>query len=461
MCGAGAERLDKFLDLGSMPHAGGFLRSPDAFATERSYPLATYFCRACALVQVLDVVPKETLFTDYFYSASASKTVQAHADAYAATLAMTAKDALVVEIGSNDGVLLEALRRRGVRAVGVEPAQNIGRLATERSLVVLNAFFNEMSARQVLAAHGQADIITGSNVMAHIDDVDEVLRAAGLLLKPHGSFVLEAHHLLSLVAGFQYDVIYNEHLCYFSVLALQPFFVRHGMRVYDAERLPIHAGSIRVWAGPIACGRQETDRLKDVLAEEQAAGLGHPQTFCTYGVRVAAHRTELRDTLVRLRQAGKRIAGYGAAARANTLLNYCQIGPDLVERIADDSPVRQNTFTPGMHIPVVHPDVLRRDPPDYILLLAWSFADEIMNRVRPWFAGQFIVPLPSVRISESKAAAEAMVPAVFTATAVPVCKSHRADEPVAHPDFKGARHELTGETMAAKGRAARLRLARP
>ncbi len=396
-CGAAGDRLVRFLDLGAMPHAGGFLLRPDQ--REVAYPLSVHFCTSCALVQVLDVIEKETLFTDYFYLSSVSQTMIKHAQEYAATLKpLVRAEGLVVEIGCNDGILLDPLKVLNVRAVGVDPAANVAKLAVAKGHEVMIGFFNEQIAKEIRGTYGAADVITGSNVLAHIDDMDQIMRGVNVLLRAGGgTLVFEVHYLVNLLREFQYDMIYNEHLCYYSLTALQPFLTRHGLTLFDAQRVPIHAGSIRVFASNVE-STPATERLRDLLKLEKELKVDRLETYAEYGKRVEAHRAEFVALLKKLKADGKKVAGYGASGRANTVLNYCGVDPTLVQYIVDDSPRRQNTWTPGMHIPVVAPAKLLAAPPDYIVLFAWSYAEEITAKLRNTYKGRFIIPLPTIQI---------------------------------------------------------------
>ena len=398
----GSRNVTPFLDLGRMPLAGNFPTESEV-GRERRYPLRIFYCGDCALVQVLDVVSPRVLFSDYRYLSSVTATLRGHFEAYAAELARSlsgATDPFVVEIGANDGVLLEPLQTRGVRALGIEPAENVAAIAKGRGLDVWNEFFDESVAERIVASHGQASIVTASNVFAHIDDLHAIARGVATVLRPDGTFIVEVHYLRELLRLMQYDFFYHEHLCYYSLGSLIPFLRGHGLQVFDAQPIPIHAGSLRVFARPTSAAPPRSDRLVRMLARERREGLTLPSTYARFGRKVARHAQDLRAMLARLRSRGKSLAGYGAPGRGNTLLNYARIGPDLLEYIVDASPSRFGRFTPGTHIPIVPPERFEEAPPDCALMLAWSYYREIVAKERAFLrgGGRFLVPLPRLRI---------------------------------------------------------------
>jgi len=391
-----------FLDLGTMPLAGNFLTGSEV-GHERRYPLRIFYCRDCSLVQVLDVVSPKVLFSDYRYLSSVTATLREHFERYAADLAQSlakTEDPFVIEIGCNDGVLLKPLQDQGVRVLGVEPAMNVAKVARERGIDVVTGFFDESLAERIAESDGPASILTASNVFAHIDALDGVVRGVAKLLRPDGVFIVEVHYLRELLRQMQYDFFYHEHLCYYSLTALVPFLARYGLRVVDAKTIPIHAGSIRIFARPWTSSHPPSRRLTGMLARERREGLASASTYVRFGKKVASHGARLRGTLVRLQSRGKTLAGYGAPGRGNTLLCHSRIGRDLLPYIVDASPSRHGRFTPGTHIPILPPDEFRKNPPDYALMLAWSYYHEIVSKERSFVrgGGRFIVPLPELRV---------------------------------------------------------------
>ncbi len=397
----GGSELETFLDLGSTPLANALIPPAREAETERAYPLATARCRACGLVQLTVVVRPELLFADYPYASSASEPLLAHFDAYAADVAAryAPRGSLVVELGSNDGVLLRPLRSRGLTAIGVEPASNVAAVANAAGLTTLNDFFSERLARDIRISHGAAKAVIANNVLAHIDDLGDVLRALDALLADDGVFIAEVPYLGDLIEHVEYDTIYHEHLSYFAIAPLTRLFELAGMELFDVRHLPIHGGSLRIFVGRKG-SHAATDDLARMRAAEARAGLADSGTFRRFGARVHASRTALRDLILSERARGARIAGLGATAKGNTLLNYCQLGPAHLEYIGDSTPLKRGLLTPGMHIPVVAEEKLKEDRPDFILLLAWNYADAIVPRYRDYLeaGGQFIHPIPLARI---------------------------------------------------------------
>jgi novobiocin biosynthesis protein NovU/D-mycarose 3-C-methyltransferase len=399
ICG-GAD-LWTFLDLGSTPLANSFITPERVSDSEIAYPLAAARCASCGEVQLTVVVRPDVLFAHYLYASSSSAPMLTHFDAYAAEIAerFAPRGSLVVELGSNDGVLLRPLKNRGLVAVGVEPATNLADVANAAGLTTVNAFFSEAVARDIRGSHGAATAVLANNVLAHIDDLGDVLRALDALLSDDGVFVAEVPYLGDLVENVEYDTIYHEHLSYFAIAPLARLFERADMELFDARRLPIHGGSIRIFAGRTGRHALTPDLARSRAAEERA-GLGDPQTYRRFAERVRASRAALRELIAAERGRGARVAALGATAKGNTLLNYCELGPTEVEYIGDSTPVKQGLLTPGMHIPVVAESKLRDDRPDLILLLAWNYADAIVPRYRDYLAagGRFIHPIPLARI---------------------------------------------------------------
>jgi novobiocin biosynthesis protein NovU/D-mycarose 3-C-methyltransferase len=305
----------------------------------------------------------------------------------------------VVELGSNDGVLLRPLQARGLRALGVEPATNLAKIANAAGLTTVNEFFSEAVARDIRASSGVAKAVIANNVLAHIDDLGDVLRALDALLSDDGVFVAEVPYVGDLIEHVEYDTIYHEHLSYFAISPLTRLFDLADMELFDVQHLPIHGGSIRIFAGRKG-RRATTEDLARIREVEERAGLGDPQTYRRFAERVAASRTALRELITAERGRGARVAALGATAKGNTLLNYCGLGPAEVEYVGDSTPLKQGLLTPGMHIPVVAEARLKEDRPDLILLLAWNYADAIVPRYRDFLedGGRFIHPIPLARI---------------------------------------------------------------
>lgn len=390
----------KFLSLGEHPPVDNFIE-PDGAVDEKRYPLDVYYCNSCSLVQLVDVVPPTELFHNaYAYFSSASVPLVRHFESFAAKLKerYLAPGDMVVDIGSNDGVLLQFFLPE-YRVLGIEPSSNVAEVARQKGIETLVEFFDEKLAQRIVATHGKAKVVTASNVFAHIDDIDEIVRGVKALLTDDGIFVSESHYLLDLVEHMEFDTIYHEHLCYYSVKPLQRFFERFDMEVFDVERVPQHGGSIRVFARkrtfePIAA------RVTELLELEEKRGLHTPDTFLKLQERVNGIRDDLVSLVRRLRREGKKVVGYGAPAKSGTLLNFCGFTAEDLSYITDTTTYKIGKRTPGSHIPVVSPDVLKTDTPDYILLLSWNYRDFILEKEKGLRARgtKFIIPIPSIEI---------------------------------------------------------------
>jgi len=365
--------------------------------------LDLYFCETCSLVQLLDVIDPEVLFRHYIYVTGTSDTMAAHNTAYAATLvdllSLTAND-LVVEAGSNDGSLLSCFQGHGVRTLGVEPASNIAALARERGTETLNLFFDAQAARQIRASYGPSKAVLANNVLAHVDDPAGFLRGCRLLLAAGGLVVIEVPYLGELLARLEYDTIYHEHLSYFSINALLRLFEGAGLAVTRIDHVPVHGGSLRVYAAAWEEQKAHANDVCAVAAAEEAAGLTSFVRYQHFADEVAIQRRKLCALLEKLKAQGKTVAGYGAPAKGNTLLNYCGIGTELLPYTVDKNPLKVGLLTPGMHIPVLPTETLLANQPDYVLILAWNFADEIMRQQQVYRdrGGRFIVPLPGPEV---------------------------------------------------------------
>lgn len=397
----GSTDLTSVVDLGAMPLANAFVSPDRAGYPEPRYPLEAIRCGRCSLMQLSVVVRPEILFTDYAYATSASAPAVEHFDALAAELVerFVLADRLVVEIGSNDGVLLAPLVARGARALGIEPAANLAATASARSLETLNELFSAAGARRIAKDRGPARLVVANNVLAHIDDLGEVVAGLDALLDDDGVFVAEFPYVADLLERVEYDTIYHEHLSYFALAPLRRLFGSAGMELFDVSRLPEHGGSVRVYVG--RSGRREvSDEIARLIAAEEQSGLLTPGPYARFGERVRRSRTALREMLAGLRERGARVAGLGATAKGNTLLNYCGIRPDTVVFIADSTPQKQGRLTPGMRIPVRPEGAIMAERPQYTLLLAWNYADAILEKFAPYIAegGRFIHPVPIARV---------------------------------------------------------------
>lgn len=384
--------LEQVLDLGDMPPAGGFLAGPEAAARERTFPLPVHVCRGCGLVQILEVIDPEVLFQDYSFSSSTIGPLVQHFSDYARWLKESLCCTSVVEFGCNDGVLLVPLTEMGVVACGVDISANISELARAKGLDVVTGYFDDEVAAALRDRLGPVDVVTGSNAFAHNDRPGTILRAARRLLKPQGHLCLEVMYAGDLLDGIQWDTLYHEHLTFYCLTTLQRLLERHGFRVVDVERIPMHGGSLRVVA---AVDPQESPSpaVAELAAREAAQRLAEVDTWRAFGRHVTRKIAVVRDTLGRL-SGVSRIWAYGAAGKATMWVNAC--GMDYLEAVVDASPLRAGKLMPGTHTPIVFPSELRQNPPDYIFVTAWNYAELIRSK-EAWFGGTWITPLPELR----------------------------------------------------------------
>jgi len=401
MCSS--SNLYKFLDLGFMPPADQFRRKDQMKEQEIHYPLEVCMCEECGLAQLTYVVSPEILYrNDYPYESSTTKTGHSHWESFAAAVVgkfSLGKQDLVVDIGSNVGVLLEAFKNNGVNVQGVDPAANIVMLAQKRGIDTICDFFNDESVAKILKSKGKASIITGTNVFAHIHDLHLLMVNVKRLLKVKGVFILEAPYFVNLIKTIQYDTIYHEHLSYLSVKPLIGFFAQHNMEMIDIQFADIHGGSFRVYVSEK--GNYPVNQIiSNLLDEENAMELYSHATLNNFSDNVKKNRAELKWLLHSLKRAGKSIVGVSAPAKGMTLLNYCGIGNDWLDVVSEKSTLKIDRYTPGMHIPVVSDDYLLEKQPDYALLLAWNFAEEIMENLNEYKkrGGKFIIPIPMPKI---------------------------------------------------------------
>ena len=383
--------------------ANSFLKGEEEIITERKFPLEVYFCESCSLVQLLDVINPEVLFRDYIYVTGTSTTMAEHYRTYARQVVerLQIKNGnLVVEIASNDGSLLKCFQPYGVKVLGVEPASNIARLANQSGVATENLFFNLRTAEEIHTKYGSARAVIGNNVLAHVDDPWDFLSGFKRLLTRDGLVIIEVPYLRELIDRLEYDTIYHEHLSYFSITSLARLFEEVGLSILQIEPVTVHGGSLRIYAGlEDYYGKHSETVLRQVEIECQD-GLKSLEYYLKFAVQVDANRQILVELLKDLHTQGKTIAGYGAPAKGNTLLNYCQISIELLPYTVDKNPLKVGKFSPGMHIPVLPVDTLLERQPDYILIMAWNFAEEIMQQQETYRqrGGQFIIPLPYPKV---------------------------------------------------------------
>jgi SAM-dependent methyltransferase len=401
-CGAVLEHT--FVDLGMSPLANSYVKPDQLNRMEPFYPLHVYVCEKCLLVQLQQFSTPHDIFSDYAYFSSFSDSWLAHAKAYVDMIVSRFgldRSSKVVEIASNDGYLLKNFVSRGIPVLGVEPASNIAEVAKKKGIHTRVAFFGEKTAVDLAADGWVADLIIGNNVLAHVPDLNDFVKGLKALLKPTGLITMEFPHLLQLMQQNQFDTIYHEHFSYFSFLAVEQVFARHGMRLFDVEELSTHGGSLRIYA----CHNDDTSkpieaRAKDLKFREETAGFNQLNHYLSFGLRVEVTKRKLLSFLISAKQDGKHVVGYGAPAKGNTLLNYCGIRTDLIDYTVDRSPHKQGHFLPGVHIPIYEPERVRDTRPDYLLILPWNIREEVMEQmsyIREW-GGKFVVPIPEVQV---------------------------------------------------------------
>lgn len=395
-----------FVDLGMSPLCESYVTAERLNHMEPFYPLHVHLCERCFLVQLEEYVSPTEIFTEYAYFSSYADSWSEHMRRYADELSdrlHLGRGSFVVEVGSNDGYLLQHFVKKGIPVLGIDPAANVAKVAVERGVPTLVKFFGEQTARELVAAGRQPDLLCGANVLAQVPDVNDFVKGLAILLKPGGVVTIEHPHLMRLMAENQFDTIYHEHFSYLSFLAVEQIFTAHGLTLFDVEELPTHGGSLRVYARHAADETKPiTARAGELRRREIDAGFTRLETYAGFGERVKETKRKLLAFLIGAKRAGKSIAGYGAPGKGNTLLNYCGVRTDFIDFTVDRNPYKQGRFLPGTHIPIHHPNRIAEARPDYVLILPWNVKDEIMAQmahVRTW-GGRFVVPIPEVQVIE-------------------------------------------------------------
>jgi SAM-dependent methyltransferase len=399
----GASLREVFADLGSSPLANAYLSAERVGAMEPFYPLRAIVCSRCFLVQLEEFETPAQIFSDYAYFSSYSVSWLEHCRRY--TEQMTDMLGLgahsrVVELASNDGYLLQYFRDRGIPVLGVEPARNVAEVALAKGIPTRVEFFGRRTAR-ALAEESRADLLLGNNVLAHVPDLNDFVGGMKILLAPAGTITMEFPHLLRLIEDRQWDTIYHEHFSYFSFLTVSRVFAAHGLRLFDIEELPTHGGSLRVYgAHDDDAAKPDTDRALEMRERERKAGYERLETYTRYGACVEADKRRILEFLIGLKNKGRRVVGYGAPAKGNTLLNYCGVRRDFLDYTVDLNPHKQGRFLPGSHIPIRSPQAIRDDRPDVVVILPWNLKDEIVEQlgfIGEW-GGRFAARTPELEL---------------------------------------------------------------
>lgn len=399
-----SKEVIKVIDLGKMPLAGGFIKNKKDLKKEKKYPISLNFCKKCYLLQTSVAINPDILFrSNYFYHSSAIKTLVEHFQQTAFNLKKTLKkNSKVLEIGCNDGAFVEALEKNGYTAIGVDPATNIVNPLIKAGKPIINAYFSEKVAKKILKKYGNIDAIYSFHALAHITDMHDVLRGIKLLLKPEGFLAFEVHYLGNLLEGMQYDMIYHEHLHYYSLISLQNFFKQYDMEIFDYERSEVRAGSILFYVQNSSGERKVSPSVKKLQNQELKLKLDKPAPYLSFDKKIKHTRKELLGLLNELKTKKITIAGYGASGRGTVILNYCGLNSKFIDFIVDDAPAKHNCYMPGTHNPIYSPSKLTEEDIKYAVVFAWPFIKEVKNRNKLYLdnKGKFILPLPRVKITK-------------------------------------------------------------
>ena len=401
-CGTKLEHT--FVDLGMSPLCESYLSADHLNQMEPFYPLHVYVCEECFLVQLQEYVTPEHIFSDYAYFSSYSDSWLAHASKYTGQMVerfAIGAQSLVVEVASNDGYLLQYFVEKQIPVLGIEPAANVAAVAVQKGVSTLVKFFGTETARELAASSKKADLLLGNNVLAQVPDLNDFVAGMKILLKPAGVITMEFPHLQRLMEQNQFDTIYHEHFSYFSLVTVEKIFAAHGLTLFDVEELHTHGGSLRIYARHAEdSSKPVSAHITELRAREESMGYSRIETYSRFAEQVKETKRKLLEFLIEAKRSGKKIAGYGAPGKGNTLLNYCAIRTDFLDYTVDRNPHKHGRFLPGTHVPIYPPDRIRETRPDYVLILPWNLKDEIIKQngfIREW-GGMFVVPIPEVKI---------------------------------------------------------------
>jgi len=397
------EKFIKAFNFGPTPLANEFLTKEKINREESFFPLDVYLCSNCSFLQLGHVVDPKILFDNYVYVSSTSPVFIQHFKDFAESVYKDfslGKNSFVIDLGSNDGILLKPFKKLGVKILGIEPAKHIAKVAKKENIPTVTEYFSVKLAKQILKKNGKANVVTACNVFAHIDNLDEVIEGLKVLLDKDGIFIMEAPYLVDFFEKKYFDLVYHEHLSYWTVNSLIKLFNRFDMEVFDVVKMPVHGGTIRTFVKKKEGSHKRNKRVDEFLKLEQSKKLTETSTYLTFQREIEENKVKLLKLLSSIKKSKKTIAGYGAPAKGNTLLNYFGIGTELLDYIVDDSPWKQGLYTPGKRIPVVSSKCLYKNPPDFLLILAWNFAAPIMKTHEKYKrqGGKFIIPVPSPKI---------------------------------------------------------------
>ncbi|MDD1690303.1 MAG: class I SAM-dependent methyltransferase [Methanoregula sp.] len=399
----GSDALKPIISLGDQPLANALRTEKDLPIPQKKYPLELVFCPNCSLVQITETVNPEELFSEYLYFSSYSDTMLRHAQSLSARITEKyhlSNDSLVIEIASNDGYLLQYFKKGGIPVLGIDPAKNIVKVAEEKGIPTKCAFFNLETARELRNEGKTGDILLGLNVLAHLADLSGFIEGVKILLKENGTAVFEVPYVRDMITRNEFDTIYHEHLYYYSLISLRNLFKNHNLEIVDAEQVPVHGGSLRVFVQHHKASIHPSTRLESLLAEEYEVGLDKLRYYEEFGREVTHLKADTLTLLAELKSRGKTIVAYGAAAKGSTLLNYYGITKETIDYIGDRSPYKQGKYLPGTQIPIVSPDTIAETKPDYIFILPWNLKDEIMDQlkyIKGW-GGHYIIPIPRIQV---------------------------------------------------------------